>query len=179
MLLVAADELHKNPPARPIAILFTGQEEVGLVGAKAFYEYAVQNDFQVGEVLNFDNIGRGGLAARASGERSGYVFTLPLLGEYVYNGRTVAQASAYRQPDSTLLERIRRRVPFAFFDRMVAKSDGTYWQDHGWNAVNISSDDMYYLDETWHTFGDRIELLDQRNLDRALKLVRDYATREE
>lgn len=179
VLLVAAEELHRTQPSHPAAILFTGQEEVGLVGARAFYEYATQNNLAVASVLNFDNIGRAGLAARASGERSGYVFTLPLLGEFVYDGRAVSPASSYRQPDARLLELLRRIVPITHYDRMVANSDGAYWQARGWNAVNLSSDNIYYLAETWHTYGDRVELLEQGNLERALKLTLGFARQEQ
>lgn len=175
MLLAAAAELNRQPPQQPVAILFTGQEEVGLVGAKAFYEYAAQNNVQVADVLNFDNIGRAGLAVRASGDRSGFAFTIPLLGEFVYDGRVVAPASSYRQPDAKLLEQMRRAGTVTLFDRMIAKSDGTYFQDRGWNAVNLSSDDMYYLEQTWHTYADRVELLEQTNFQRALDFVLNYA----
>lgn len=179
MLLVAAEELNRSQPSHPVAILFTGQEEIGLVGARAFYEFATQNSLQVASVLNFDSTGRAGLAARASGERSGYVFTIPLLGEYVYDGRTVLPASPYRQPDARLLEQLRRVAPLTHYDRMVASSDGTYWQERGWNAVNLTSDNIYYLDETWHTYGDRVELLEQGNLERALELALGFARQEQ
>lgn len=175
MLLVAAEDLSKTPPEKPTAILFTGEEEIGLVGAKAFYEYATQNNLQVANVLNFDSMGRAGLAARASGDRSGFVFTIPLLGEYVYDGRQLAPATPYRQPDAKLLAQLRQIVPITHLDRMVAKSDGTYFQDRGWNAVNFTSDDIFYLDETWHTYQDRVELLDETNFERALELMLDYA----
>lgn len=175
MLLVAAEELSKTTPTKPVAFLFTGEEERGIVGARSFYEYATAQGVQVAEVLNFDSMGRAGIAARAAGVKSGYVFTLPLLGEYVYDGREFAPASAYSQPDSALLERMRRIVPLAHFDRMVANSDGTYFQDRGWNAVNLTSDDIFYLDMTWHTYGDRVELLDETNFQRAVDLMVGYA----
>ena len=179
MLLVAAEELNKQQPTKPIAFLFTGEEERGIVGARAFYEYATQNNLQVAEILNFDSMGRAGIAARAAGERSGFVFTIPLLGEYVYDGREIAPASPYRQPDAKILERVRNIVPLAHFDRMVANSDGTYWQSRGWNAVNFTSDDIFYLDETWHTYRDRVELLDESNFDRAVELMIGYATQNQ
>lgn len=175
MLLVAAEELSKTRPTKPVAFLFVGEEEVGLVGAKAFFEYATASNFQVVQVLNFDSMGRAGLAARAAGERSGFVFTIPLLGEYVYDGRELKPASSYRQPDAALLERLRRIVPLALFDRMVANSDGTYFQSRDWNAINFTSDDIYYLDETWHTYRDRVELLDQTNFERAVELMVGFA----
>lgn len=178
-LLATAEELSKAPLKRPIAILFTGREEVGLVGAKAFYEYATQNDVRVAEVLNFDSLGRGGLAARASGESSGFVFTVPLLGDFVYDGRSLTGASAYRQPDANLIARLQRIQPITVFDRMVAKSDGTYFQDNGWNAVNVTSDDIYYLEQTWHTYGDRAELLDQDHFERASAFLLSYARQEQ
>lgn len=177
MLLVAAAELAQQSPAQPTAILFTGEEEVGLVGAKAFYDYASANQLAVAEAINLDNIGRGGLASRASGERSGYAFTIPFLGEYIYDGRTVEPAQPYQQPDNALLERLAAVAPLTRYDRMIAKSDGTLWQERGWNAVNLSSDNVYYLDVTWHTYGDRVELLDQTSLERALELVLGYARR--
>lgn len=179
MLLVAAEELSKQRPARPAAILLTGEEERGLVGAKAFYEYATQNDVRVESVLNFDSIGRDGLAARASGARSGFVFTIPPVGEFVYDGREFAPASSYRQPDARRVEQMQRFAPVVLFDRMVASSDGTYFQDRGWDAVNLTSDNIYYLDQTWHTYADRIEQVEQTNLERALQLVLGFARQEQ
>ena len=175
MLLVAAKELKKMSPARPVAILFTGQEEVGLVGADAFYKYASQNNVRVADVLNFDNLGRAGIAARASGMRGGFVFALPLLGDFIYDGRALNAAPPLMQPDAALMQRVQRAAPVTLFDRMVATSDGTVFQARGWNAVNLSSDDMYYLEQTWHTYGDRAELWDQENFERALELVLRYA----
>lgn len=175
MLLVAAAELREARPKRPIAFLFTGEEERGLRGAQSFYEYATANDVQVAEVLNFDSMGRAGIAARALGDKSGFVFTIPLLGEYVYDGRELSPASSYQQSDPALLARLRRIVPLAEFDRMVANSDGTLWKQQGWNAINLTSDDIYFLDETWHTYADRVELLDQTNFERAVELMVGYA----
>ena len=179
MLLVAAEELNKQRPAKPIAFLFTGEEERGILGARAFYEYATQNNVPVAEVLNFDSMGRAGIAARAAGEKSGFVFTIPFLGEYVYDGREFAPASTYKQPDAKILERVRSIVPLAHLDRMVANSDGTYWQSRGWNAVNFTSDDIFYLEETWHTPQDRVELLDEHNFERAVELMIGYATQNQ
>lgn len=175
MLLVVADELKKQSPNKSVALLFTGEEERGLGGAKAFYDYATQNNLQFEHVLNFDSMGRAGIAARASGERSGFVFTLPLLGEFVYDGREFAPASAYRQPDANLLAQLNRIAPVALFDRMVASSDGTYFQNKGWDAINFTSDDIFYLDETWHTYADRAELWDEANFERAVELMVGYA----
>lgn len=175
MLLVTAEELSKTPPSKPIAILFIGEEEVGILGAKAFYEYATANNFQVAQVLNFDSMGRAGLAARAAGVSSGFVFTIPLVGDYVYDGRSLYPAAPYRQPDANLITRLQRLVPFAVFDRMVANSDGTYLYERGWNAINFTSDDIYYLDVTWHLPGDRLELVDESNFDRAVDLMLAFA----
>lgn len=175
MLMVAAAELKQARPNRPIAFLFTGEEERGLRGARSFYEYATANHVQVAEALNFDSMGRAGIAARALGDKSGFVFTIPLLGEYVYDGRELSPASAYQQSDPGLLARLNRIVPLAEFDRMVANSDGTYWKKQGWNAINLTSDDVYFLDVTWHTYADRVELLDQTNFERAVELMVGYA----
>jgi hypothetical protein len=35
---------------------------------------------------------------------------------------------------------------------------------------------MHFLDLTWHTYADRVELLDERNLDLAYDLILSYAT---
>lgn len=171
MLLVAADTLNRQPPLRPVAVLFTGEEERGLIGARAFYDDARVNNLQVQAVYNFDNIGRDGLAVRASGRRSGYAFTLPLLGELIYDGRQVYPAEPYTAGDVELVQSLQRYAPVTNYDHMIAQSDGTYWAEQGWRAVNLSSDNIYYLDITWHTFRDRVELLDQSNFEQALDLV--------
>jgi len=178
MLLVAAEALNTQRPSKPIAFLFTGEEEHGLGGARAFYAYAAQNNVPVAAVLNFDSMGRAGIAARASGEHSGFVFAIPFSGEFVYDGRNLARASAYRQPDAQLLQRLQRAAPVTLLDRMVAKSDGTLFQTLGWNAVNLTADDIFYLEQTWHTYGDRAELLAQDHFERALNLTLQYARQE-
>lgn len=170
-LLVAAEALNRQPPSRPVGILFTGEEERGLVGARAFYDYARANNLQVQTAYNFDNIGRDGLAVRASGRRSGYAFTLPLVGELIYDGRQVYPVEPYKASDPALVQSLQQFAPVTNYDRMIAQSDGTYWQEQGWRAVNISSDNIYYLDITWHTFRDRVELLDQSNFQESLDLV--------
>jgi hypothetical protein len=48
------------------------------------------------------------------------------------------------------------------------------FQENGIDTVAFSGDNMRYLDQTSHTYADRIELLDERNLDRAFELILDY-----
>ena len=39
----------------------------------------------------------------------------------------------------------------------------------------VSGDNIYYLEQTWHTHADRVELLDEKNLDLAFELSMQYA----
>ena len=57
------------------------------------------------------------------------------------------------------------------YERFPALSDSNVFQANGIDTVAISGDDMYYLEQTWHTYADRVELLDERNLDRAFDLI--------
>ena len=48
LLIELARALHEHPPARPVALLFSANEEVGLVGAEAFAEkYGKQMDLAI------------------------------------------------------------------------------------------------------------------------------------
>ena len=49
------------------------------------------------------------------------------------------------------------------------------FQQAGIPTVSLSSDDMYYLALVWERDADRLELLDERNLDLARRFVVDYA----
>lgn len=174
-LLAAADTLSKRTLARPIALLWTAEEEQGLVGARAFVAHAQRIRLQVAHVVNLDSIGRGGLAARASGERSGLVFLLPAFGEWVYDGHNLRASAPYRLPDPALLARLGRLAPITVLDRMVAYSDGSRFEGAGWPTVTLTGDNIYFIEETWHSLRDRIELLDERNLELAYNLLLDYA----
>lgn len=175
MLMAAAAELRQHPPSRPAGILFTSAEEIGLLGSQAFVEEGRRTNWSIAEVINFDNIGRGGLSVRPSSNRPGFAFSLPFLGDWVYNGRVIRNGVSYPLANPIVSAELSRFAPIRIYDRMTSLSDGTVFENAGIPAVNVSTDNMYYLDRTWHTYADRMELLDTRNLESALKLVLDVA----
>ncbi|MEW5718474.1 MAG: M20/M25/M40 family metallo-hydrolase [Chloroflexota bacterium] len=177
VLLVAIDEL-----ARPFdsaqggggnrAFLFTGEEETGLRGAQAFVEYARAHQIPIRAVVNFDNIGRGNLAIRPSAEVPGFVFTVPLFGDFAYDGRNFKSSSAFPRASARLTQELARAQPsIVVYERFTARGDSNVFQASGIDTVFVSSDNMYYLETTWHTYADRVELLDERNLDLAFDLI--------
>ncbi|HEX7588587.1 MAG TPA: M20/M25/M40 family metallo-hydrolase, partial [Anaerolineae bacterium] len=95
VLLASVTELAKSGDAGKRAFLFTGEEETGLRGAKAFYEYARASGIAIREVVNLDNLGRGKLAIRPSANIPGYVFTIPFFGDFAYDGRTLMSSPPY------------------------------------------------------------------------------------
>lgn len=175
MLMAAAADLRQRPPSRPVGILFTSAEEIGMLGSQAFVEEARRTNLLIEEVINFDNIGRGGLSVRPSSIRPGFAFSLPFLGDWVYDGRVIRKGVSYPLANPIVSAELNRFVPIRIYDRMTSLSDGTVFEKAGIPAVNVSTDNMYYLDRTWHTYADRMELLDSRNLDSALRLVLDVA----
>jgi Zn-dependent M28 family amino/carboxypeptidase len=177
-LLAAARDLAESPPRRPVAFLFTAAEERGCRGAEAFLSWARARGLAMAEVINFDMIGRGKLASRPSA-LPGYYFWLPGLGEMVYNGRGVARGRPYPSPDPGLIYRLKAVLgdDLVTYRRFTARSDSNVFQAAGIPTVSLSSDDMYYLDSVWERDADRLELLDELNLDLARRLVVDYARR--
>ena len=61
------------------------------------------------------------------------------------------------------------------YRRFTARSDSNVFQEARLPSASLSSDDMYYLDLVWERDADRVELLDEDNLDLARRLVVDYA----
>jgi Zn-dependent M28 family amino/carboxypeptidase len=178
VLLASITELAGRGDAGSRAFLFTGEEETGLRGAKAFYEYAHANGIPIREIVNFDNLGRGKLAIRPSANIPGYVFTLPFLGDLAYDGRTLLPSPPYPPANSRLTQSLVRVQPdLVVYERFTAVSDSNVFQANGIDTVAISGDDMHYLELTWHTYADRVELLDERNLDRAHELILQYGGR--
>jgi len=198
VLLASVAELARRGDGGNRAFLFTGEEETGLRGAKAFYEYARANGIAIREIINFDNLGRGKLAIRPSTDVPGFVFTLPLYGDLAYDGRTlspigdhwlgleIAKGASVRSDlrgsppvppaNARLTQALLRVQPdIVVYERFTALSDSNVFQANGIDTVAISGDDMYYLEQTWHTYADRVELLDERNLDRAYQLIVRYA----
>jgi hypothetical protein len=172
VLLAAMDELAQRSDGGNRAFLFTGEEETGLRGARTFAEYARANNLPVRAIVNFDNIGRGQLAIRPSAERPGFVFALPLFGNFVYDGRALSPSPAYPLANARLTQELERAQPgLVVYEHFTALSDSNVFQANGIDTVAISGADMYYLEETWHTNADRIELLDERNLDLAFDLI--------
>jgi hypothetical protein len=155
------------------AFLFTGEEETGLRGAKSFVAYANANKIPIRAIINFDNLGRGRLAIRPSASVPGFIFTLPLLGDFAYDGRGFSPSPPYPIANQRLTEELLRLQPnIVVYERFTALSDSNVFESNHIDTVTISGDDMYYLEQTWHTNADRVELIDASNLDRALDLIK-------
>ncbi len=175
-LLAAAVDLAGRGYHGPAAFLLTGEEETGLRGASAFVEYMRSQNLPVREIVNFDNVGRGRLAIRPSVPVPGFTFTLPFFGDLTYDGRQLRTSPSYAPANPRLTAALARVAPdLIVYQRFTALSDSNVFQAAGIDTVAISGDDMYYLERTWHTYADRVELLDQRNLDRMFDLVIRYA----
>jgi hypothetical protein len=170
-LLAATSNLAANPPIRPIGVLFTSAEERGMLGAQAYVAWAQHTKQKIEAAINFDMIGRGHLASRPSALPGIYCW-LPLVGELAFDGRTFRRGQPYPQPHPSLLRMIRRAAPgLVEYRRFTARSDSNIFQDAGIPTIAISSSDMAYLDRVWERDSDRIELLDQTNLERARALI--------
>lgn len=172
MLLAAARDLVARPPARPLALLFTSGEERGLLGARAFVGWARAHGVPLDSVINFDMIGRGGLAVRPNAP-SGFYLRLPLAGSIAYDGRRLFRSRPYPPPDGALLRRLRiaARGELVVLSRFTAWTDAVAFEEAGIPAVAVSSDDMAYLDRVWERDEDRVELLDETNLELARRLA--------
>ena len=175
-LLTAARDLADDPPSRPVGLLFTGAEERGLKGARGFVSWATGKRLAIAEAINFDMIGRGRLASRPSA-LPGFYFWLPGLGQVVFTGRGVRRGRPYPPPDPGLIARLKTVLgdELVTYRRFTARSDSNVFQEAGIPTVSLSSEDMYYLATVWERDADRLELLDERNLDLARRCVVDYA----
>lgn len=172
VLLASVQDLARRGNADNRAFLFTGEEERGLRGSAAFIEYARANQIPIRENVNFDNLGRGWLAVRPSASVPGIIFTLPFFGDWSYDGREFRASPPYPLAPATLTQALLRLQPdLVVLERFTAVSDSNVFQANGVPTVAISGDDIRFLDETWHTYADRVELLDERNLDRAFALI--------
>ncbi|MCI0477125.1 MAG: M20/M25/M40 family metallo-hydrolase [Anaerolineales bacterium] len=178
VLLAAIDELARSfdsaqgGDASNRAFLFTGEEETGLRGAQAFVAYARANALPIRAIINFDNLGRGNLAIRPSAEQPGFVITLPFVSDFVYDGRAFKPGAAYSLANARLAQELVRAQPeIVVYERFTARGDSNVFQASGLETVFVSGDNMHYLELTWHTYADRVELLDERNLDRAFDLI--------
>jgi hypothetical protein len=175
-LLAAAGDLARHRPTRPVALLFTATEERGLKGAQAFLAWAKGYELDITEIINFDMIGRGRLAIRPSA-LPGFYFWLPGFDDMVYDGRKFFRGQPYPLPDPGLTQRLRALMgdDVVVYQRFTVLSDSNVFQQAGIPTVCISSDNMYYLDLVWERDTDRIELLDEDNLELARRLVIGYA----
>jgi Peptidase family M28 len=176
VLLRAAQDLAYLPVGRPVGFLFTAAEERGCLGAQAFIAYAQHEPLPIAAVINFDMLGRGRIASRPSA-MPGFYFRLPLLGEFVFDGRRVRRGEAYPPPDPALLQSIRQHLGPALvnYERFTARSDSNWFQAAGIPTVSLSSDDIYYLDLVWERDADQVDLLDQRHLAQARQLILSIA----
>jgi hypothetical protein len=178
VLLASITELARRGDAGNRAFLFTGEEEHGLRGAKTFVEYAHTNNIAIREIVNFDGLGRGKLAIRPSADVVGLVFTLPLYGDITYDGREFRRSPPYPPANARLTQSLLRAQPnIVVLERFTALGDSNAFQQNGIPTVAINSDDMYFLEMTWHSYADRVELLDERNLDLAFELIVGYNER--
>ena len=175
-MLGAARDLATRVPANPTALLFSGDEERGMLGAESFLAWAPSRAMVFSNVVNFDMIGRGKLAIRPSAD-PGFQFWLPGVGQVVYDGRRLWEGTPFPQPDSRLIAELAAIMgsDLVSFRRFTASSDSNVFQRAGLPVVSVSSSDMYYPSLIWERDADRIELLDERNLALAHKLIVKYA----
>jgi hypothetical protein len=178
VLLAAARDLVTQPPARSVGLLFTAAEERGLKGAHAFLAWAQANDFPIAEVINLDMLGRNRIATRPSA-LPGFYFWLPLIGEIVFDGRRIRRGTPYPLPDQRMVCQFKLLMgkDLVVYQRFTAFSDSNAFQAAGLATVSLSSDNMYYLDLVWERDADRVDLLDERNLELARRLIVSYANR--
>jgi peptidase M28-like protein len=175
VLLASIAELARGKGGGNRAFLFIGQEESGLGGAAAFVQYARAKNLSIREIIDFDSLGRGHLTIRPSTGLPGFVFALPLYGDIVYDGHQFHPSPPYPLPSKRLTQALLRVQPdMVLLERFTAFSDSTVFQADGLDTVAISADDMHYLELAWDTYADRIELLEEGNLDRAFNLVLSY-----
>lgn len=179
VLLSAVVELAGAPVAAPVGFLFTAAEERGCLGARAFVAHAERERIAVAAAINLDMLGRGRIASRPSA-MPGFYFRIPPLGQLVFDGRRVRRAGPYPPVSAALLQILRAQLgdDLVAYQRFTARSDSNIFQEAGIATVSLSSDDIFYLDRVWERDADRVDLLDQRHLDLARRLVLSIAGRQ-
>ncbi len=176
VLLASVLELARRHYRGSAAFLFVAAEETGVNGSPVFMDYARANGITIRENINFDDLGRGNLAIRPSGSVPGYVFTIPFIGDFAFDGENFHASPPYPPPNPRLTQALLRLQPDAVvLDHFTVLSDSNTFQANGIDTVSISGDGMYYLQLTWDTYYDRVELLDEQNLNRAFDLITRYA----
>jgi len=172
VLLAAAQTLASRGETGNYAFLFTGEEETGLRGASAFVDYARANHLRIREIIDFDSLGRDALAIRPSADQPGFFFALPFGVNMAFDGSAFHRGHAYPLANARLTESLLRVQPdLVVLQRFTALSDSNVFQAAGIDTVAISSSNMYYLQLAWDTYADRVEWLDERNLEKAYELV--------
>jgi len=175
VLLAAAKELGQRGDGGNRAFLFTGEEETGLRGAQAFVEYARANQIAIREIINFDNLGRGKLGIRPSAPVPGFIFSIPLSGDYACDGRHFSPSPSFQKANPRVTQHVLRAQPnTTVYEQFTALSDSNVFEANGIDTVAISGDDMAFLERTWHTYADKIEWIDEGNLDLAYFLIMQY-----
>lgn len=172
VLLAAIRTLAQTGQPGARAFLFTGEEERGLRGAEAFVKYARSNGIRIREIINFDNLGRGGLAVSPPSNNPGFAFLLPLYGEMVYDGRGLARMPPYSDASARLSGKLRCLAPqLTVFHKFTTRGDVNVFEANGIDSVAVGGDDAAFADAVWHTFKDTADKLDERNLDLAFELI--------
>ena len=172
VLLAAAQTLASRGETGNFAFLFTDEEETGLRGASAFVDYARANHILIRGIVDFDSLGRDALAIRPSADQPGFFFALPFGVSIAFDGSTFQRGRAYPLTNARLTQSLLRVQPdIVVLQRFTALSDSNVFQANGIDTVAISSSNMYYLQLAWDTYADRVELLDERNLEKAYELI--------
>ena len=112
LVLHLAEYLCANSPARPVTVLITGAEELGLLGALAYVRDVDRAALRGGVVLNFDGIGSAGRLALVGG---------------VGGGLAAAVRSAAQQLD----------IPVGSLPLVGAQFDHLPFADAGIDAVSL------------------------------------------
>lgn len=159
--------------SKPVGILFTGMEELGLKGAKDFIKQRVPSmNLKVKEVICLDGIGKGELAVMNNGVTFGFRFRIPFLGEYLFNGSQLRKNPRYEKYPETILDLGKNEIKR--LKSYISSTDALVFVREEIPTLHLVSGNIYHFLSVLHTDKDRIESLDQSSMAKCEQILRKY-----
>jgi hypothetical protein len=158
VLIELARELHAHPPAQPVMLVFTADEEHGLAGSEAL---ALHHGDEVELAIALDLIGGSGrLVLNGASTRIGYA-------EMTWLARAADRAGVI--VDAPLPQRVISR-----WWPQAERADHGVWTRHGTRAFHLyhRGQDGLWIDSAYHSPRDVYERVHRGSLDEISRLLR-------
>lgn len=165
-------------PEKNIAFLFTTWEEQGLIGAKAFFDYAKEKRLKINKVICLDGVGRGDICVMNNSMGSfGFKFRNWYFKEMIFTGSEFKNCPQYSTIDKSVVDlkkyNIKVLTPF------LSSTDSRIFVKSGIPTIDLTSGEIIHFLKVMHFQSDKVECLHYKTLQKGERILTEFIMNDE